>query len=273
MSERAYRYRKGPGIGTDAVPSEFQDAEQDALNRLVEMLADHDDALLEKVLEDMKPTTAEIYIDMRKDLLGRRGDRGAAGRGGERERRAPAVEGIASRHADGGGDLRAQGRSKPTARRWRRCSGPCTPDTPASCPMRGSGAARSRTVSRLAARDSAASIAFRDGELSKSRDASRAMSSRWAGWMAWRPERRSRRARTPEQLPFPPAANAGLFAGDCDLGSQGRCEAQRRVAEAARGGPVADRAQDHDTGETVMHGQGEMHLISTVDRLWRRTTD
>ncbi len=32
------------------------------------MLADHDDVLLEKVLEVVKPTTVEIYADLRKDL-------------------------------------------------------------------------------------------------------------------------------------------------------------------------------------------------------------
>jgi elongation factor G len=42
--------------------------EQEALDKLVEVLADHDDALLEKVLEDVKPTPAELYADLRKDL-------------------------------------------------------------------------------------------------------------------------------------------------------------------------------------------------------------
>ena len=68
VSERAYRYRKGQPSELIQIPSEVQDDEQDALNKLVEVLADRDDALLEKVLEDVKPTTAEIYNDLRKDL-------------------------------------------------------------------------------------------------------------------------------------------------------------------------------------------------------------
>ena len=68
MSERAYRYRKGQPSELIQIPSEMQDDEQEALNKLVEVLADRDDALLEKVLEDVKPTTAEIYNDLRKDL-------------------------------------------------------------------------------------------------------------------------------------------------------------------------------------------------------------
>jgi len=68
VSERAYRYRKGQPSELMQIPSEMAEPEQEALNKLVEVLADHDDALLEKVLEDVKPTTAEIYADLRKDL-------------------------------------------------------------------------------------------------------------------------------------------------------------------------------------------------------------
>ena len=68
VSERAYRYRKGQPSELMQIPSALQDDEQDALNKLVEVLADRDDVLLEKVLEDVKPTTAEIYNDLRKDL-------------------------------------------------------------------------------------------------------------------------------------------------------------------------------------------------------------
>ena len=68
VSERAYRYRKGQASELIQIPSEMADDETDALNKLVEVLADRDDALLEKVLEDVKPTTSEIYSDLRKDL-------------------------------------------------------------------------------------------------------------------------------------------------------------------------------------------------------------
>jgi elongation factor G len=51
------------------IPDAVLADEQAALGRLVETLADHDDALLEKVLEDVKPTPEELYRDMRKDLV------------------------------------------------------------------------------------------------------------------------------------------------------------------------------------------------------------
>ncbi|HEY4172520.1 MAG TPA: elongation factor G [Rhodopila sp.] len=68
MSERAYRYRKGQASELMQIPEALLADEQAALDRLVETLADRDDALLEKVLEDIKPTPDELYRDMRKDL-------------------------------------------------------------------------------------------------------------------------------------------------------------------------------------------------------------
>ncbi|HEX2943766.1 MAG TPA: elongation factor G [Rhodopila sp.] len=69
VSERAYRYRKGQASELMQIPPAMLAEEQEALGRLVETLADHDDTLLEKVLEDIKPTPEELYRDMRKDLL------------------------------------------------------------------------------------------------------------------------------------------------------------------------------------------------------------
>jgi elongation factor G len=69
MSERAYRYRRGQASELMRVPEAMVSDGQAALDRLVETLADHDDTLLEKVLEDIKPTPEELYRDMRKDLL------------------------------------------------------------------------------------------------------------------------------------------------------------------------------------------------------------
>ena len=69
MSERAYRYRKGKPSELMQIPVAMLAEEQAARGRLVETLADRDDALLEKVLEDMQPTPEELYRDMRKDLL------------------------------------------------------------------------------------------------------------------------------------------------------------------------------------------------------------
>ncbi len=66
VSDRAYRYRKGQASELVRIPS--ADEAEAARAALVEVLADHDDALLEKVLEDVRPGPDEIYRDLRKDL-------------------------------------------------------------------------------------------------------------------------------------------------------------------------------------------------------------
>ncbi|MBV8400527.1 MAG: elongation factor G [Acetobacteraceae bacterium] len=68
VSERAYRYRRGQPSELIQLPSAMQEREQEAFASLVEVLADHDDAILEKVLEDVRPTSDEIYGQLRKDL-------------------------------------------------------------------------------------------------------------------------------------------------------------------------------------------------------------
>jgi elongation factor G len=67
VSERAYRYRKGQESELIQLPSALQQREEEALGSLIEVLADHDDGILEKVLEDVKPSTEEVYRQLRAD--------------------------------------------------------------------------------------------------------------------------------------------------------------------------------------------------------------
>ncbi|HEX4262377.1 MAG TPA: elongation factor G [Acetobacteraceae bacterium] len=66
-SERAYRYRPGEPSELIQRPSEMAEREREAMAAMMEVLADHDDTLLEKVLEDVKPTSEEIYRQLHKD--------------------------------------------------------------------------------------------------------------------------------------------------------------------------------------------------------------
>jgi elongation factor G len=66
-SERAYRYRPGEASELIQIPSASATAEHEAHEALVEALADHDDTLLEKVLEGVAPSPAEIYERLQKD--------------------------------------------------------------------------------------------------------------------------------------------------------------------------------------------------------------
>lgn len=66
VSERAYHYCREDSERC-MLPSELLIPEQEALAGLTEVLADHDDALLEKVIEDIAPSPDEIFATLHKD--------------------------------------------------------------------------------------------------------------------------------------------------------------------------------------------------------------
>jgi elongation factor G len=63
----AYRYGGSSNPDPAELPAGLRATEQDALAHLTEVLADQDDELLEKVLEDVEPTRDELYSQLRKD--------------------------------------------------------------------------------------------------------------------------------------------------------------------------------------------------------------
>jgi elongation factor G len=73
VSERAYRYKPGHASDLVKLPDDLRDEERTTRAGLVEKLADFDDKLLEQLLEDVQPSTAEIYAhlaqDLRRDLI------------------------------------------------------------------------------------------------------------------------------------------------------------------------------------------------------------
>jgi len=73
VSERAYKYKPGQASDLIPLPDDLRDEEKATRTSLVEKLADHDDALLEQLLEDVEPSKEEIYrhlaIDLGRDLV------------------------------------------------------------------------------------------------------------------------------------------------------------------------------------------------------------
>jgi elongation factor G len=68
VSERAYRYRPGQASDLIKLPDNFWDEERTTRTNLIEKLADFDDALLEKLLEEVEPSKEEIYQHLTKSL-------------------------------------------------------------------------------------------------------------------------------------------------------------------------------------------------------------
>jgi elongation factor G len=67
VHERAYRYRAGQPSELVAMPENMQEREQEARAGLLEILADHDDIILEKILDDIPPSLEEIFPQLHKD--------------------------------------------------------------------------------------------------------------------------------------------------------------------------------------------------------------
>ena len=68
VSEEAHAYRKGGPSDVIPLPEEYREREQAARREMLETLADFDDELLEELLEDQEPPQEQILRDLRKTL-------------------------------------------------------------------------------------------------------------------------------------------------------------------------------------------------------------
>ena len=265
MSERAYRYRKGQASELMQIPAAMLADEQEALGRLVETLADNDDVLLEKVLEDIKPTPEELYRDMRKDLV------------------AGSVIEVLVGAADNANGVR---------RLWKALRHD-TPD-PAEAAERRSivpgGAPRVQVFKTVyAGHTGKLSYAriwsgtlndgaqlggtrlggiyrFNGGELAKVASAQQGDIVALGRLDGVRTGATLSAGGQPEQLPFP-ESNPPVFAmAVATTDRKDDVKLSGALHKLAEEDPSLFITQD---GETVLHGQGEMHLQTTVEHLAR----
>ncbi|MEM7318276.1 MAG: elongation factor G, partial [Pseudomonadota bacterium] len=61
ISERAWKYQEGRPSDLIEIPASVEDREREARAELLETLSDFDDALLEQLIEDKRPATAEVF--------------------------------------------------------------------------------------------------------------------------------------------------------------------------------------------------------------------
>ncbi len=67
-SQRAFKWRTGDASQLIKIPDAISGREQEARAEMLESLADFDDHLLEALLEDVVPPSADIYENLKKDL-------------------------------------------------------------------------------------------------------------------------------------------------------------------------------------------------------------
>jgi elongation factor G len=68
VSERAYKYHPGDNSDLIQIPKDAADTEHQARQELLEHLADFDDHLMEELLTDVVPPTGEVYESLARDL-------------------------------------------------------------------------------------------------------------------------------------------------------------------------------------------------------------
>jgi len=266
MSERAYRYRKGQASELMQIPSAMLEEEQTARGKLVETLADHDDALLEKVLEDVTPTPEELYRDMRKDLLA--GDvievlLGSAenANGVRRLWKALRHDAPESRETADRKAIEAEG--PPIAQVFKTAYAGHT------------GKLSYARVWRGSVKDGATLGGTRLGGIyhSNGSDLTKVAEAQEGDVVALgRLEGVATGATvsptgTPEQLPFPeaPPPVYSLAIATTDRKDDVKLSGVLHKLAEEDGSLVI--TQDQDTSETVLHGQGEMHLLTIVEHL------
>lgn len=68
VTELAYAYQDGAAADRIELPEDYREREQAARAEMLETLADFDDDLMEKLLEEQEPSSDEILTDLRKTL-------------------------------------------------------------------------------------------------------------------------------------------------------------------------------------------------------------
>ena len=266
ISERAYRYRKGQASELMQIPAEMQAEEQDALGKLVEVLADHDDVLLEKVLEDIKPTPHEIYHDLHKDLLagsvievlvGSADNANGVRRLWKALRHdAPAIAETAERKG-----IETEG--PPLAQVFKTVHAGHTGKLSYSRIWRGEikdgatlGGTRLGGIYRMV-----------NGELTKVPE-TQAGDVVALGRLDGVPTGATvSSAGTPGQLPFPDPPPPVYALAIATTDHKDDVKLSGALQKLLEEDPALTMEQNQDTAETVLHGQGEMHLNATVQRL------
>ncbi len=268
MSERAYRYRKGQASELMQVPAAMRAEEQAALGSLVETLADRDDELLEKVLEDVKPTPEELYRDMRKDL------------------QAGAVIEVllgSAEHANGVRRLwKALRHDTPAASETaeRKAINPDGPPLAQVFKTVYAGHTGKLSYARVwngSIRDGASLggtrlggiYRFLNGELTKVPEAQAGDIVALGRLDGVATGATVSPAAAAEPLPFPQPTPPVYALAIATTDRKDDVKLSGALHKLAEEDPSLFITQDQDTAETALHGQGEMHLLTTVERLAR----
>ncbi|HEX7388594.1 MAG TPA: elongation factor G [Acidiphilium sp.] len=266
VSERAYRYRPDTASELIRIPESVAGTEQAEHEALIDTLADRDDALLEKVIEGTIPTPVELYEHLQKDIA---------------ERSLAGVMLGAAEHANG------------VARLWKALRHD-TPD-PAVTAARHGVAPEGPTLVQVFK----TSYAGQAGKLAYARiwrgplkDGASFGTAR-VGGIVRNPGGETRKAaeaatgdlvglgrldgvatgaclgEAGETLPFPAPAAAVHAVAIAAADHKDDVKLSTALQKLLEEDPSCSMVRDAETGDTLLTGQGEIHLNRAVERLGR----
>lgn len=262
VSGRAYRYRRGAPSEQISLPDEMRTREAEARGELLEALADHDDGLLEKVLEDAPVEPSEIYRPLHS---------------GEASGAVVSVLLGAAEHNNGVQRLwKALRHDVPTAAETAARRG-VTPEGPPLAQVfrtMHAGHAGRLSFARLwrgPLREGAALDGQRTGGLHRfpNGESQKVQQAEAGDLVAIARLESAKTGATlggpPLPFPEPPPPVHALSIAPEDRKDEVRLSAalQRLVEED----PALSVTQDAESGSTILAGQGEIHLRTALDRL------
>jgi elongation factor G len=268
MSERAYRFRKGQPSELIQIPPHIVAEEQAALGKLVETLADHDDALLEKVLEDVKPTPQELFQDMHKDLLDGTVIEvllGAAEPGNGIRRLWKALRHDAPEAAETADRKAIEADGPALAQIFRTVYAGHTGKLSYARVWRGSIA----DGAQLGGTRLGGIYRYVNGDLTKVPEAKAGDIVALGRLDGVRTGATVSPGATPDALPFPQPSAPVYALAITTTDRKDDVKLSGALQKLAEEDASLFVTQNQETGETVLHGQGEMHLQTTVEHIAR----
>ena len=251
------------------------DRSKDARFSMLETLADHDDELMEQLLEDIPPPRDKVFDDLAKELRDGLVCPVLMGVGDAHQRRAAAAEGAAPRGARASRATAKRLGVKPAATRSPMCSRRCTPPMAARCRSRACSPARSATAPRFITPEREAgrvSGVFKLlGQNTEKRGPAAAGETVALGKLESRQDRRH--AHRPASRRMPPLAQVDAAIRRCWRSRSPPRSARTTSSSARRCNKLVDEdpslivVHNPETHEVVMWGQGEMHLRVATERL------
>ena len=274
--ERAFVYREAAPSEVVDMPDAVGADEKRARYSMLERLADYDDELMEQLLNDIEPPRDKVFDDLARDLREGHVVPLLMGSATARPRRHPAPEGAAPRGARHRARPARGSACLPRGRRSPRSSAPSTPPTAASSAWRGCCAAAftdGATVTGSSGDEARIAglqrlMGSMSTKIARAEEGDTAAFQRLEGIATGESISEGKAAPAPARAHSaqPPTQSVSIRVKD----RKDETRLSAALAKMTEEDGALTFEHDAECGELKLHGQGEMHLRVTAERLAAR---